>query len=215
MSTLHYYAYGDPRWPDMTSAERRQHRDGVLRRLWHYKVVNGRFIEEAINLWSAPHIIDITDSLLPWSSPRISEWSDDPIARVVTLVDLHVDFDQVWQRRIVLQIVDQVAAVYRITRKDVFEPCRIKHIAEARHTAIALTSLLCPWAYPRISSFFKRDHTSVLNSVKRMGKTTAVAIRAHGSDEMNVRLERALKHRAHNPYSKGSTRFYFAMEAAE
>ena len=46
-------------------------------------------------------------------------------------------------------------------------------IAAARHEAVWRVRLATGWSLPRLGRFFKRDHTTVLHSIREMNKRSA------------------------------------------
>jgi chromosomal replication initiator protein len=56
---------------------------------------------------------------------------------------------------------------------DILGPNRRPPIATARHEAVWRVRLATGWSLPRLGRFFKRDHTTVLHSIRKMNKRSA------------------------------------------
>lgn len=64
-------------------------------------------------------------------------------------------------------IVAAVADKHDVTVADLKGPSRVKHIVAARFEAMARMYDLGIWSMPQIGRFFGRDHTTVLNGIRR------------------------------------------------
>lgn len=70
----------------------------------------------------------------------------------------------------VVEIIRVVAVKHGISVQDIKSESRSRHMVEARHEAMALVYKLRPdLSLPAIGRIFNRDHTSVLNAVRKMG----------------------------------------------
>ncbi|MBV8797602.1 MAG: hypothetical protein JO136_21905 [Hyphomicrobiales bacterium] len=56
---------------------------------------------------------------------------------------------------------------------DILGRNRRQPIAAARHEAVWRVRLATGWSLPRLGRFFKRDHTTVLHSLRKMEKRSA------------------------------------------
>jgi hypothetical protein len=61
----------------------------------------------------------------------------------------------------------------RVPIADIFGRNRRPAIAAARHEAIWRVRLVTGWSLPRLGRFFKRDHTTVLHSIREMKRRSA------------------------------------------
>ncbi len=68
------------------------------------------------------------------------------------------------------RIFEKVAKKYGITPDDIKSPKRTKDIAHARHVAIYIIRKQTNLSLPQIGKLFKRDHTTVLSSLKFIEK---------------------------------------------
>lgn len=70
----------------------------------------------------------------------------------------------------VMEIIRQTAAAYGLRVSDIRGPRGNKDVIAARHTAMARAYAERPdLSLPAIGSFFKRDHTTLIHAVKKMG----------------------------------------------
>lgn len=69
------------------------------------------------------------------------------------------------------QIVRAAAMRHGVTVEDILGTCKVPRLIEARFEAIAEVYVALPqWSLKRLGQFFGgRDHTTILNAVKRMG----------------------------------------------
>lgn len=66
-----------------------------------------------------------------------------------------------------MDIIVEVARAHGVTRADLTGLSRKGHITRARQEAYYLIRTLTSHSYPRIGSFFNRDHTTVLHGVRK------------------------------------------------
>ena len=65
------------------------------------------------------------------------------------------------------QVINEVAFEFGVTVQDIKGPARQKHIALARHCFCWRAYRECQRSMPEIGRFLNRDHTTVLNSIRR------------------------------------------------
>ena len=69
----------------------------------------------------------------------------------------------------VRQLVTAVAARHGVGPRDIYEPCRMKHVVAARYDCIrAVASRYPTITSPRLARIFRRDHTSILYALGRL-----------------------------------------------
>jgi Bacterial dnaA protein helix-turn-helix len=71
------------------------------------------------------------------------------------------------------EALQAVSTRTRVPITDILGRDRRPPIAAARHEAIWRVRLVTGWSLPRLARFFKRDHTTVLHSVREMEKRSA------------------------------------------
>lgn len=76
-------------------------------------------------------------------------------------------------------IVKDVAQRTGVPVEEIFGRTRTGDVALARHEAIWRIKKATDWSLPRIGRMFNRDHTTVLNSIRRMEAQTAASITQH------------------------------------
>ena len=74
-----------------------------------------------------------------------------------------------------LELVQRVAEEHSLTVVDRTGPCRLGHIAFARHRAMALLRWSTGMSYPAIGRIFRRDHTTVIAGVRHYERHLAAA----------------------------------------
>jgi hypothetical protein len=65
------------------------------------------------------------------------------------------------------KIIDAVSAHFAVPRMDLISARRDKYLSEARFAAYHLCREMTPFSYPQIGRAFRRDHTTVMNGIKR------------------------------------------------
>jgi hypothetical protein len=71
------------------------------------------------------------------------------------------------------EALQAVSARTRVPIADILGRNRRPPIAAARHEAVWRVRLATGWSLPRLGRFFKRDHTTVLHSIREMNKRSA------------------------------------------
>lgn len=68
-----------------------------------------------------------------------------------------------------MQVLDAVSDVYRIGKRDLMGPCRLAHIAAARHAFYWVARHVSLRSYESIAKFLNgRHHTTVLHGVRKV-----------------------------------------------
>jgi chromosomal replication initiation ATPase DnaA len=84
-------------------------------------------------------------------------------------------------------IVESVAARHGVSVADIFSPCRLRPIVDARHEAIAEVCEARPhWSYPTVGRLFGRDHTTIMSALERLGRKVPRKCRIHHHDGMAI-----------------------------
>ena len=71
------------------------------------------------------------------------------------------------------EALQAVSTRTRVPIADILGRNRRPPIAAARHEAVWRVRLATGWSLPRLGRFFKRDHTTVLHSIRKMDKRSA------------------------------------------
>ncbi len=76
------------------------------------------------------------------------------------------------------ELAARVAAWHHLTAKEIFGPSRRPGIVAARHDAMAAVRMANPaLSLPMIGRVFKRDHTTVMHALQKLGVPTVLARR--------------------------------------
>lgn len=65
-------------------------------------------------------------------------------------------------------IIKSVEKFYGIPEGVIYDKCRTATVAEARHIAVYLSREMTNFSLSEISDVFHRDHTTILNSIRRV-----------------------------------------------
>jgi hypothetical protein len=67
-------------------------------------------------------------------------------------------------------LIENIARAHDCTAADVFGRSRLRGIVRARHEAMYEVARRYPWlSYPQLGRLFRRDHTSVMHAVFKLG----------------------------------------------
>jgi chromosomal replication initiator protein len=76
----------------------------------------------------------------------------------------------VGRRRDLDEILQRTSAAFRVTRKDMLGPSRLRRVLVPRQVAMTLAREVGGLSLPRIAAAFDRDHTTVLHSCRKVAE---------------------------------------------
>lgn len=125
--------------------------------------------------------------------PRMIAECTNNLANALTIITQFIEFAEQQQNKLSLQcfqtyweykernltieptnIIKKVAQTMEISVEELMGPSRKARVNEARQLAIYIMRTLCQTSYPIIASYFKRNHSSIIASYKKMVHKLAV-----------------------------------------
>ena len=87
----------------------------------------------------------------------------------------------------ILRIIEVVAHAHGITADRLLSSERIREVVQARDAAILEVAETFPWlSLPHLGRIFKRDHTTILHSLRKQGASSREQWRGAGKMDLRV-----------------------------